>query len=383
MTDQSDFSSNPPRPPRPYGSGGNPFTPAKKRLAIVAGLFFLLLVMFVSALQTGRAGIIEISDREVGVIVNYVSGTKTVVNRPGYRLFMPLIEQAFKFDKSPQDFVMEGEKDRDPNHVRQLTVRAKDGSNFWFETLRIQYQLLPSQAHIILDDSGEGISFKQNWIRTYARSILRDEFGKYSASEVADTSTHAIAKQTTTLRLNNALKPHGIHVIEIITPKPKFEANYEKAIEDRKVANQEVEKLKMQKEQLLRERERRVANIERDKATEFALLKGSLEAKRISSEREALKMELEAEAYSISEVAMGQAMEKSKIQEARGLESQARKEAEGLLAKVQAVAKRGDILVREALAEKMASIEFQIIPYRRDPAPIRLEHLGAVPGGDR
>ena len=54
-----------------------------------------------------------------------------------------------------------------------------------------------------------------------------------------------------------------------------------------------------------------------------------------------------------------------------------------MLAKVLAVAEQGDILVREAVAKKMAEIEFEIVPYRRDPSPVRLEHLGAVPGGGK
>jgi len=378
MTDPSDFSTASPKP-RP--TPGPPKLPRRFPLWLLA--IPVIVVFIAGAFISGRAGIIEISDREVGVIVNYFSGSKTVVNRPGYRIFIPFIEQAYKFDKSPQDFVMEGERDLDPNHVRKLTVRANDGSNFWFETLRIQYQLLPGEAHIILDDSGEGIAFKQNWIRTFARSILRDEFGKYSAEEVADTSTHDIAKQVTTDRMNENLHPHGMHVLEIITPKPQFETAYERAIEDRKVANQEVEKLKIKKVQLLKEKERRLANIERDKATEYELLLGSLEALRIGSEKSAAQIMLEADAYQISEVALGQAAEQGRLQEARGLEEQARKDAEGLAAKVKAVAKRGDILVREALAEKMANIRFDIVPYRRDPAPVRIEHLGAVPGGKK
>ncbi len=76
------------------------------------------------------------------------------------------------------------------------------------------------------------------------------------------------------------------------------------------------------------------------------------------------------------------------VQRARGLEQQARKEAEGLSARVEALAARGEILVREELARRFAEIRFEIIPYRRDPAPIRLEHMGAVPntgsqGGQR
>ena len=65
-------------------------------------------------------------------------------------------------------------------------MRAADGSNFWFEDIRIQYELIPSEATTVLSDSGAGEGFKQNWVRAFARSILRDEFGKFAAAEIAD-----------------------------------------------------------------------------------------------------------------------------------------------------------------------------------------------------
>jgi len=223
-------------------------------------------------------------------------------------------------------------------------------------------------------------------VRAYARSILRDEFGRYSAEEVADPSGYKTATAEAKRRLNEALRPHGVEIFKIITPKPKFEATYEKAIEDRKVANQQVEKLKIEANQLLKERDRRLANIERDKATEYELLLGTLEADRISAEKDAVQVSMSADAWAITQRGAGQAEKDALLAQARGLETQARKEAEGLRARVEALAERGDILVRETLARKLASISFEIIPYRRDPAPVRLEHLGAaqpVAGGQR
>ncbi len=379
----------PPPPFPPRGSGGPSMPdfsfgggkPPSPKVLTALGVLFLLLVLVGAGLLTGRAGIVEISEREVGVIVNYMTGEEELVNQPGYRIFVPILEQAFKFDKSPNEFVMEGTKDRDSNHVKKLTVRANDGSNFWFETLKIQYQLLPSHATYLLHDSGEGEAFKQNWVRAYARSILRDEFGRYSAEEVADPSGYKTATANAKKRLNDSLRPHGVEIFKIITPKPKFEASYEKAIEDRKVANQQVEKLKIEANQLLKERDRRLANIERDKATEYELLLGTLEAQRISAEKDAVEVQKSADAWAITQRGAGQAEKDALLAEARGLETAARKEAEGLTARVEALAKRGDILVRETLAKKLASISFEIIPYRRDPAPVRLEHLGsAAPG---
>ena len=45
----------------------------------------------------------------------------------------------------------------------------------------------------------------------------------------------------------------------------------------------------------------------------------------------------------------------------------------------QALERRGEVVVREAIIEKLRSIKFTLIPYSRDPAPKRLEHLGAKP----
>lgn len=402
MTDPSDFGgggSRPPRPPRipdqpgrgrnrfngGDGEGRIPQIKLPKKLLVVVGSLAVILVLVMSALVSGRAGIVEVSDREVAVIVNYITGSNEVVNRPGYKIFVPFAEQAFRFDKSPQEFKMSGDRDIDDNHVRKLTVRANDGSNFWFEELTIQYQLLPSEANIVLNDSGTGASFKQNWVRTFARSILRDEFGKYSAEAVADPGGYTTATEAARDRLNSALQPHGIEIIEIITPKPKFEDRYEQAIADRKVANETVEQLKVKAEQLLQERERRLGEIERDKATEYELLLGTLEANRISAEKDAVRVMKSADASKIAELAAGQASEQQLIERARGLEEQARKEAEGLRARVDAVAARGEVLVREQLARKFQEIVFEIVPYRRDPAPVRIEHMGGGvrPGGQQ
>lgn len=374
MADSTDFPSMPSAKPPPPPRGGGPKLP-RGPMFLLGGALVVGLLM-IAAVLSGRAGIVEVDAKEVAVIVNYVSGGRTVVNRPGYTLFLPIFGQAFTFDKSPQKFLMEGDRDLSANHVAKLTVRAKDGSNFWFETLEIQYEIMPELAHVVLQDSGPGEVFKENWVRAYARSILRDEFGQFSSEEVADPSNYSLATQDATDRLNAVLNPHGLLVRQIITPKPKFEERYEQTIEKRKVADQTVQKLKTRAVQLERERERRLADIERDRATEYELLLGQLEEKRISAEKDAVRLRFDADAFKIGELAAGQAEEQRQLEQARGLAEKARLEAEGLRARVEAVALRGDVLVREALARKFASITFEILPYRRDPAPIRIEHLG-------
>ncbi len=370
----------PPPPSRPAGGGPPAWRPPKGLIGAAIGLVFVIIVLVAAAIS-GRGGFVEIGDTQVAVLVHFSSGEVELVTTPGYRLFPPFLSQAYIFDKSPNKFVMEGDRDRNYDHVSRLTVRAKDGSNFWFETLEIQYQLIASMAPEVLADSGPGDSFKVHWVRAFARSVLRDEFGRYSTEEVADPTSYTQATMRATERLNDLLRPHGVQIVQIITPKPKFEDLYENAIEDRKVANQEVERLRARGEQLKRERERRLADIERDMATEYEQLLGTLEAERINAEKDRVRLEKSADAFKVKALADGQAALQKMREEARGLEEQARKEAEGMRARVEALAAGGAVLVREALAEKLAQIRFEVVPFQRDPAPVRIEHLGATSSG--
>lgn len=378
MTSSDDFekafaSSEPP------GGDGKP-SALRVLPFVVLGILVLVLVMFVT---TGQAGVVEVQDDQVVVIVNYLTGESSVDSQPGYKFFLPFLQQAFLLEKSTQKFLMSGDSDRNANHVAKLTVRANDGSNFWFDEVDIQYEIKPDMASLILSDSGVGQSFKRDWVRAYARSILRDEFGRFSASQVADPTNYRDATEAATSRLNDLLEAHGIRIIQIVTPKPKFDQRYEQAIEDRKVADEEVNRIKAQAEQLRQERERRVAEVDAQKAVEFEELKGTLEQARIAAEQERVRVERDADAYKTRLVGEGQARRAQLIEQARGETERARKEAEGLQKQAEALAKQGEVLVREVLAQRLREIEFSLVPYTRDAAPERVELEGDLIGGGR
>ncbi len=367
----------PPPGKRPGGRGSAAgFNPPKALIPLI--LLILLLAGTLFLFISGKGGIVDIADTEVAVVVNYLSGEEMIISTPGVTIFVPWLNEAFILDKSPNEFVMEGSKDLSTNHVRELSVRAKDGSSFRFSSMKIQYQLIPSKAAVVLQNSGSADSFKRNWVRAFARSVLRDEFGSYSSDEIADPSNYSTATVNSKIRLNKLLEPHGIEIIQIITPKPSFDAAVEQAIEDRKNANQEVERLRIEQTKLTQEEMRKLAETERTKASEFEQTLGLLKAEKINAEKDAIEVIKSADAYKITQVNAGKAQEGKKIQEARALEESARKEAEGLAARVKALESRGEILVREQLAKKFTTVQFRVVPYRRDPTPVRIEHIGAT-----
>jgi len=377
MTSSEDFEkafagSEPPRDGKPSALRVLPW--------VMVGVFVLVLMMFVT---TGQAGVIEVHDDQVVVIVNYLTGESSVDAQPGYKFFLPFLQQAFLLEKSTQKFLMSGDVDRDANHVAKLTVRANDGSNFWFDEVDIQYEIKPDMASLILSDSGVEQSFKRDWVRAYARSILRDEFGRFTASQVADPTNYRDATEAATSRLNDLLEAHGIRIIQIVTPKPKFDQRYEQAIEDRKVADEEVNRIKAQAEQLRQERERRVAEVDAIKAVEYEELKGTLEQMRIAAEQERVRVERTADAYKTQVVGEGQARRAQLTERARGETERARKDAEGLQKQAEALALQGEVLVREVLAQRLREITFSLVPYTRDAAPERVELEGDLTGGNR
>jgi len=350
---------------------------SRKQLAAI--IVIVALIAFVGiAAGTGNLGFTVIDAQQVGVKVNYVSGKREVVINPGVKVYIPFLEHVFTLDKTPQKFVMEGQRSRSDNQASLLTVRASDGSNFWFDTLEIQYEIIPSKADLILEDSGLSDSYKRDWVRGYARSILRDEFGRYSAVEVADPAKLQLAGIASKKRLTTLLEPHGIRIVQIVTPTPGFDPAYDNAIEERKVADQKVQRLVVERERLIEERGRKLAAVEKEKEIEWQSLQGDLTQARLGAERDRIRVERAADAYRIEREADGRASLARQLAEAEGLTAKYTKEAEGLIARAQALESRGEVVVREAIIDKLRRVKFTLIPYSKDPSPKRLEHSGEI-----
>jgi len=358
-----------------FGEGGGGKPPLI--VTIAAATFGVILIVGLLMGASGKLGIANIAPKEVGVVVNYLTGEQEVITQPGFKIYVPFIQEVYTFDRTTQEFSMEGNKSRSANHVPRLTVRAKDGSNFWFDRLDIQYELLSGDAGIGLNDSGDGDNFKQEWIKAYARSILRDEFGRFSAVEAANPTLYARAPSDAAARMNELLHPHGINVVRIVTPNPKFDPDYETAIETRKEANQEVEELIARAEQLKQVREQRLAAVRKEKDVEMQQLRGELVRQLREAEVSAIEINKSADAYAARRVAEGQALKARLTAEAQGLTAKYTKEAEGVASRAQALEQRGEVVVREALIQKLMQIRFTLVPYSRDPVPKRLEHIDA------
>lgn len=368
------------------------------KLNVTAVLVTMVILIVAGELVIGSGGFVEIEPGEVAVVYNNTGlailgeNQRTIIAQ-GAQTFIPGLQTLHTLERKPQVFVMSdeatkgspaGRSARAMNAAPSLTVRANDGSNFFFDRLEIHYQILPAEAAKVLAFSGPGGAYKHDLIATHAREILRDEFGRYSFIEIANPSKYGAANAEAKGRLNERLLAYGLEITQIVTPKPKFEARVEKAIEERQNAEQEVEVQEEKRNKLEQEKGLKIQSIEQQKNAEYQSLVAELESAKKAAENKLLSVRREADKYFIEREAAGQAYQQEKTLRAKANEEAYRKEAEGLVAKITAVGAAGPDVLNRVIAEKIFPQlqKLSATPLIKPSTPIDIRHIDRPRGGN-
>lgn len=331
---------------------------------IAAGVIGVsLMTMSFSTLEAGQ----------VAVRVNNLTGSATAITQPGWVFHMPFgIHSLHVLDASSQTFQMKGEGNIDDLHVEKLTVRASDGANFHFEDTTLIFQIVGDEAVRIATDAGTKYAFR-TWLKPYARGILRDEFGRESTITVSDPSNYAAATTRAQTRLNEFLTPHGIMVTQIVTPRPKFNADYEQLIEERNRLRNELEVIKSNLERAETDRARQLSEVDRDENKKIQERRAVLESDLATSVANREQTIQAADTYKIEKVGEGQAnltAARTRADELRGqLDAQYRaKKAEIDAFETQPVER-----VMQRLGEQLNGVTIHIEPWASDATPSRVK----------
>ncbi|OGR41381.1 MAG: hypothetical protein A3J80_05495, partial [Desulfobacula sp. RIFOXYB2_FULL_45_6] len=154
----------------------------------------------------------------------------------------------------------------------------------------------------------DDLSLRETIVRTVARSKPRDIFGelKTEAFYVAE------ARETQSDKVKNVLQeilgPMGVIVEKVLTNDYRFNAEYTKAIEDKKVADQQVEKNKSAQHAALEEYKRKLEEA-----------KGEVNKMVADADGQYLKDKIEADVYQEQQQLLARAIEAEGIAEAKGV----------------------------------------------------------------
>lgn len=315
---------------------------------------------------------------QVAVRINNLTGAAEVITQPGLILRLPFdIHDVYILDVSPQTFHMRGAQDKSSLEVSELDVRASDGSNFVFNDTTILFRAIPAKADDTIRDSGLGHAYYE-WMLPYARSILRDEFGRESTISVSNPTNFGAATERARRRINELLAKHGIEVTSIVTPRPRFSTEYENLIEAR---NQAENQLAVIDSNLLRaktERDRKLAEVERDQNKLIQEKRAELEAALAEAVTNQTQTRRDVDTYKVEKVGAGEGARAAAKGKAEQLKGQLAAQYATKKAEIDAFRNQPVERVMERLGERLKGVTISIQPFRNDGSPtkIQLENVG-------
>lgn len=146
-------------------------------------------------------------------------------------------------------------------------------------------------------------------MRTIARSRPRDIFGELQTEEFYVSAKRDEKAQAALKILNEMLSPYGVIVEKVLTRDYRFNPAYQKAIEDKKVADQLAEKNKSAAKAATEEYKKRLEEAKGDVAEMKAKVDG-----------EFLQAKIEADAYYEKQTKLAQAIEAEGEADAKGIQ---------------------------------------------------------------
>lgn len=346
------------------------------------GQFSLLWVAgaVIAVLIVGLRSCTSLEPGQAAVRVNNITGSQTTLTRPGLIMRLPFgVHSVHILDASPQTFSMKGGKNLDSLNVKELTVRASDGSNFVFKDTSIIFRVLGDRAQDVIQHAGLNDGFL-HWMRPYARAILRDEFGKESTISVSNPANFGAATERARARLNDALDKHGIEITKIVTPRPRFNEAYESLIESRNEAENQLTVIKSELDRAGTDRQRRLAEVDRDQNKIIQEKRATFEAALATVMTEQAQTKRVVDTMRIEKVGIGQASLSAAARQAIELQGELDAKYLSRKAEIDAFRRQPVERVMERLGEQLEGITIKIEPFADDATPsrLRIEQAGGA-----
>jgi len=289
------------------------------------------------------AGPTEVGVRTIKLGIFKKKGVDQTYYAPGKTyFFLPVINDWHTFDVKLQTVEMTFDPKKGDLRARDdLLFKTIDGNDISLDVI-IQYRINPQKAPYILQHvAGSDFILRQNIVRAVARSVPRDVFGELKTEGFYIASQRQEKAEKAKDALNQILEPYGVVVETVSTKDYRFNPAYQKAIEDRKVAEQLAEKNKSQAKAAEEEYRRKVADAQGLVNTRIAAADGEFE-----------KSKLEADAYFEQQKSIAQAIQAEGVAEAKGIK--ALNEALG--------GPGGEVLVKLKIAEALKGKKIFLLP---------------------
>lgn len=273
-------------------------------------IFLAIVLLMINGCVPHSTGETEVGVRTKKIAFWGKKGVEEKVYEPGSTyFFLPFINDWNTFDTKLQNLEFTYDERRGDRSVKDdLLFKTIDGNDISLDMI-IAYRIDPNKAYLIVQNVARSDrELKEKVVRTIARSKPRDIFGELKTEEFYVAGKREAQSLKAKKTLQEIFDPMGIIVEKVLTKDYRFNDKYQKAIEDKKVADQLVEKNKSAQHATEEEYKRKLEDA-----------KGEVNKMIADVDGEFLKAKIEVDAYFEKQKLIAEAIKTEGIAEAKGI----------------------------------------------------------------
>lgn len=307
-------------------------------------IFLFILTVYLAGCMPYSTGTTEVGVR----VIKWLPFTKSRVVQKVYEpgavyFFVPFINDWYTFDTKLRNMEMTATIGEGSRHGRDdLLFKTVDGNDISLDVI-IAYRIDRQKAPFILEYVAKNnIELEEKIVRPISRNITRDLFGELTTEDFYVANKRTEKAEKALVSLNEVLNYYGI-IIENVLPKDyRFNPAYQRAIEDKKIADQMAERFKSEKKATVEEYNQKLQQSQGEVNKMIAAVDGEYEKEKIK-----------ADAYYEQQKLIAQAIEAEALAEAKGIEKM-----------VDALNSSGGItMVKMKLAEALSGKAIYLLPF--------------------
>ncbi len=204
----------------------------------VLGFFLILLLIIVPLLVLGLK---RVDRGQIGVKTRLLSitGKKGIVKKalkPGLYLILPVAEKLDIFSGRIQKLELtslpgQGDRSGDDN----VDIQTSDGTTIYVDATLL-FRVMPTGAARLLSTLGH--DFLHRKVRPEFIAVLKYKLGELNAEGFYNAEQRETKAKEAMAEFNRRTKANGIEAIQLLIRDFHYQPEYEKAIENRKLADQ-------------------------------------------------------------------------------------------------------------------------------------------------
>ncbi len=191
-----------------------------------------------------------------------------------------------------------------------VEFKTVDGNDISVDII-VAWRIDPAKASYLLMKVGESTEdLEARLVRPGVRAYVRDALNKLKSEEFYEADRRFKAAEEGRVLLSEALNPEGVIVEQVILGEHRFNPEYEAVIRDKKLAEQNAEKLKSEALAAAEASKRNLEAAKGQVAQRIAGVAGLLAQAKLTADSSLVQSQNEAEAILIEARANAQAIEK-------------------------------------------------------------------------